>query len=172
MEMEMKLIQKEIKAKRDFANVAEKLCEVVQKFNGKVFNKRLETAMREVYPIKIEQEYFWKSISITGYIEDRMVQSDDVDKFGYHNTAYIKDCHIYVGIIRDAYDDDKRIVADNICEKIRSTAEYERKMADKIEEQIARIDEIKADCKRIREERNRFNHEVASQIIQYFNLEV
>ena len=171
-EMAMKLVLKEIEAKRNFVNVAEKLCEIVQKFDGKVFNKRLETAMREVYPIKIEQEYFWKSISITGWIPDRMVQSDSVDKWGYHETAYIKDDRIYVGIIRDAFDDNKRIVAENIIKKIRDTADYYREFADKMEEQLNRIDEIIAERNRIYAEKQRFMNETSGTLREYFDLEV
>lgn len=171
-EMAIKLVQKEIECKREFVNKAESLCKVVQKFDGKVFNKRLETAMREVYPIRVEQEYFWKSISISGWIPDRMVQSDSVDKWGYHETAYIKDDRIYVGIIRDAFDDDKRIVAENIIKKIRDTADYYREFADKMEEQLNRIDEIIAERNRIYAEKQRFMNETSGTLREYFDLEV
>lgn len=172
MEMAEKLIRKDIEARRNFACKADDLCAVVQKFDGKVFNKRLETALREVYPVKVEQEFRWKSIGITGFIEDRMVQSDTVDKWGYHRTAYIKDFHIYVGIIQDAFDDDKRIIAKNIIDRIRSTADYYKKSADEMEDQLGRIDEITAECKRIYSERQKFLHETHPMIREYFNLEV
>ena len=171
-EMAIKLVRKEIECKREFANKAESLCEVVKKFDGKVFNKRLETAMKEVYPIHVEQEYFWKSISITGWIPDRMVQSDSVDKWGYHETAYIKDDRIYVGIIRDAFNDDKRIIAETIIKAIRSTAEYYKESADKLEEQIGRIDEIIAERDRIYAEKQRFLHNTSGTLREYFGLEV
>ena len=171
-EMAIKLMRKEIECKREFVNKAEDLCAVVQRFDGKVFNKRLETAMKEVYPVKVEQEFFWKSISITGYVADRMVQSDDTDKWGYRKTAYIKNDRIYVGIIRDAFDDDKRINAEAIVKAIRSVAEYENATADKLEDQLNRIDEIEVECKRIRAERNRFLHDVSATVREYFDLEV
>ena len=171
-ELAMKLVRKEIECKREFVSKAESLCEVVQKFDGKVFNKRLETAMKEVYPIRVEQEYFWKSISITGWIPDRMVQSDSVDKWGYHKTAYIKDDRIYVGIIRDAFDDDKRIIAETIIKAIRSTAEYYKESADKLEEQLGRIEEIIAERDRIYAEKQRFLHNTSGTLREYFGLEV
>ena len=165
------LIRKEIAAKRDFASKAEALCAVVQKFNGKVFNKRLETAMREIYPVRVEQEFSWKSISITGYIQDRMVYGEP-DSNGYRGALYIKNDKIYCGTIRDAFDDDKRIIADVICERIRKTAQYEEDTALVLENQLGRIDEIKAECKRLRDACDRFNHEVAYQIREYYGLKV
>lgn len=172
MKIEEKLIRKDIETRRDFVNKAEDLCAVVQKFDGKVFNKRLETALKEVYPVKVEQEFFWKSISITGFIEDRMVRSDEVDRWGYHRTEYIKDYHIYTGTIQEAYDDNKRIIAKNIIERIRSTADYYRRTADEMEEQLGRIDEIIAERRRIYAERQKFLNETNIMIREYFNLEV
>lgn len=172
-EMAIKLARKEIEAKRDFCGKAEALCDMVRKFNGKVFNKRLETAMREIYPVSIEQGYTWKSITMKGWVYDRMVQSDDLDESGYHKwTAYIKNDTIYFGTIRDAFDDDKRIIAENIIKAIRDNAEYLRKSADVIEEQLNRIDEIDAEYQRIENERKKFLHDVNGTLMDYFGWEV
>ena len=170
--MAIKLAKKDIEARRDFVSKAEALCDVVQKFNGKVFNKRLETAMREVYPVKVEHGFSWKSLSITGYVEDRMVRNDQADKWGYHRTEYIKEDRIYFGTTYDAFDDDKRIIAEAIIKQIRSTADYYRESADKMEEQLGRIDEIIAECKRINAEKSRFMHETNCTICEYFDLKV
>lgn len=169
-ELAIKLVQKEIEVRRDFADKAEALCEVVRRFNGKVFNKRLETAMKEVYPVKVEQEFTFGSISITGWIEDRMVRSDVANRMGHHEVAYLKDSHIYIGIIRDAFDSDKRIWAEAIVAKILATAEYEKKTADEMESQLARIDDIIAERKRIYEEQQKFTHNTNWSIQEYFDL--
>lgn len=168
-EMAIKLARKEIEAKRDFCGKAEALCDVVRKFNGKVFNKRLETAMREIYPVSVEQGYTWKSITLKGWVYDRMVQSDDLDENGYHKwTAYIKNDEIYIGIIREAFDDDKRIIAENIIKNIRDTAAYLRKSADEMEDQLNRIDELDAEYQRIENERSRFLHDTNGTLHEYF----
>ena len=172
-ELARKLVQKEIEVKRDFVNKAEDLCGIVKKFDGKVFNKRLETALKEVYYVRAEYDKTFGWLDITGYVQDRMVQSDSTDKWGYRDTAYIKDDKVYVvSCAKDALDADGRIIADNICEKIRQCAEYERNSADALENQLARIDEIKAECIRINNERDAFRRNTGAVIREYFRLEV
>ena len=173
MEMAKKLVQKEIDTKRDFVGKAESLYEIIRKFNGKIFNKRLETAMREVYPVRIQYDKVFNWLDITGYISDRMVQSDEVDRHGYHPVAYIKDDRIYmVSCCKDALDDDGRIVAENLIAKMQLTVNYLKESADELEKQLADIENIADECYEIRAKRNNYNNYVKAQIRDYFNLEV
>lgn len=169
----IKLVQKEIDTKRDFVTKAESLCEIIRKFDGKVFNKRLETALREVYPVRVEYDKVFGWLDITGYIPDRMVQSDEVDRHGYHPIAYIKDDRIYaVSCCKDALDDDGRIVAENIIAKMQATVDYLKESADTLEDQLADIEDIAKECYMIRAKIRDYNSYVKPQIRNYFDLEV
>lgn len=173
MEMAEKLVRKEIEVKRDFVSKAKALSDVVQKFDGKILNKRLETAMREVYPVRVEIEKDWNWVHVTGYIADRSVQSDDVDKWGYHSYAYIKDDRIYIAsCARNLTDENGRLYAEELIELIRDEAKRQKEYADKLEEQLGRIDEIKAECRRIHDECVAFAHNTSAQIREYYGLEV
>ena len=172
-ELARKLVRKEIEAKRDFVAKAPLLCDVVRKFDGKVFNKRLETAMREVMHVVVNREKPWGWLEIIGYVDDRMVQSDIADKYGHRDCGYIKDDRIYmVSCAKDCIDEDGRIIAENICKRIYDEMARQKKYADNLEDQLDRISEIKADCERIRKEREKFVWETNAQIREYFNLEV
>lgn len=172
-ELARKLCEKEIEAKRDFVSKAELLCGIVKKFDGKVLNKRLETAMREIYPVRIEHEKVFDWYSISALIPDRVVFSDVPDKYGHRDCAYIRDDRIYIAsCVRDIIDEDGRLIAENLIDRIRDTAKYYAESADQIEEQLGRIDVIKAEFARVRRERNKLVYETKPQIMEYFGLEV
>lgn len=171
--MAEKLVRKEIEVKRDFVAKAPMLCDIVQKFDGKVFNKRLETALKEIMYIDCKNDKVMGWFEMTGYIQDRCVMSDEVDKWGGRDCAYIKDDRIYmVSCAKDCLTEDGRIIAENICKRIYDEMARQKTAADKLEEQLARIDEIEAQCKQINELKRKFDHDTLYQIRTYFGLEV
>lgn len=172
-ELARKLCEKEIAVRREFAEKAEALCEVVRKFDGKVLNKRLETAMWEVYPVRISHDKDWGWVDLSGYIEDRMVQSDIPDKYGSRAVAYLKNDRVYIfSCKKDVIDAENRIIAERWCEEIMAEAQRLTDGAQKLEEQLKHLDEISAEARRIDAERRKWKMETRYEIQDYFGIEV
>ena len=172
-ELARKLVEKEISVKEDFVRKTPAMIEIVRKFDGKVLNKRLETALRNVYHVTLKYDDIFGWWELTGWADDRMVQSKSADKNGNHDTAYIKNDRFYiVTSAKDLTDDDGRLIASRLIERISDEAERQRLYANQLRDQLGRIDELKAECARIRRARNDFVWYTNSQIREYFNLEV
>ena len=172
-ELARKLVEKEISAKEDFVRKAPAMIEIVRKFDGKVLNKRLETELRKVYYVTLKREDVFDWWELIGYVQDRMVQSDEVDRHGYHTTAYIKDDRIYIATCKkDLTDDNGRLIAENLIKYIEDEAKRQQTYANQLRSQLANIDELKAECARINRMKNDFVWKVNSQIKEYFGLEV
>lgn len=172
-ELARKLIEKEIEVKEDFVQKAPAMIEIVKKFDGKVLNKRLETALRDVYYVTLKKEEVFDWWELIGYAQDRMVQEDEADKYGHRQVAYIKDDRFYIATCKkDLTDDDGRLIADNLVKYIEDEAEWQKTYANQLRNQLANIDELKAECARIRRAKSDFTWKVNGQIREYFGLEV
>lgn len=168
-EMAEKLMKKEIAARRDFASKEDAMIAVAEKFNGKVFTKRFETAMSEAYPCRIEMGYTFGWLEFKFYVADRMVQSDTADKYGYRSTAYIRNDNFRF-ISQNALNADKRIIAENVIESIKKEIRYYRESADKLERELATIDTIIAEHGRILKEMAEYNRNISGTTQEYFDL--
>ena len=172
-ELARKLVQKEIDVKEDFVRKCTEMMEIVRKFDGKVLNKRLETALRNVYHVTLKHDDVFGWWELIGYADDRMVQEDEPDKYGHCGCAYIKDDRFYIATCKkDLTDDDGRLIADKLIEYIEDEAKRQQTYANQLRNQLAHIDELKAECARINRIKNDFVWKVNSQIKEYFGLEV
>lgn len=172
-ELARKLVQKEIEVKEDFVRKVPEMIEVVRKFDGKVLNKRLETALRNVYHVTLKHDDIFGWWELIGYADDRMVREDTENSWGGHNCAYIKDDRFYIATCKkDLTDENGRLIADKLIEYIEDEAKREQTYANQLRNQLANIDELKAECARINRMKNDFVWKVNSQIKEYFSLEV
>lgn len=117
----------QIRAFGDFSKAARAIIPVIKRFDGKVYNKRLENALNELDILGCD---FYFTVSNNGYkfeIEGRTRDrsyKNDPDGSGYCSTGYIKhDCFTAI-LESDNALDNGRIKADNIIEKLEETAEY------------------------------------------------
>lgn len=171
--MAKKLVEKEIEQKKLFIDKCPEMVEVVRKFDGKVLNKRLETELRKVYHVRMEYDKTFNWWELIGYVDDRMVQSDEADKWGYRSCAYIKDDRFYIATCcRDLTDENGRLIADKLIEKIGAECDRQIAYVNSLRDQLSRIEEIKAECARIRRERSEFINNTHAMIREYFGLEV
>ena len=172
-ELARKCVQKEIDVKEDFVRKAPEMIEIVRKFDGKVLNKRLETALRNVYHVTLKHDDVFGWWELIGYVQDRMVQEDAENSLGGHSCAYIKNDRIYIAMCaKDLTDDDGRLIADRLIEYIKEEAKRQQTYASQLRSQLANIEELKAECARINRIKNDFVWKVNSQIREYFGLEV
>ena len=172
-ELARKLVLKEAEVKEDFVKKCPAMIEIVRKFDGKVLNKRLETALREVYHITLKKEDIFGWWEFLGYVDDRMVQEDAENDWGGHSVAYIKDDKFYIATCaKDIVDDDGRLIADKLIEYIEDEAKRQTNYANQLRSQLDRIEELKAECQRIRKMRDEFTHNTNSMVREYFGLEV
>jgi len=170
------LVRKELEIKSRALAVFPKVREVIQKFDQKVFNKRLETALKEVDPnIRVHCEHNSFDIKYCAWeFEDRSITVD-------HGAYYVKNDSVYIVAMcvqsgyddkQNAFDDDRRIMAKNML------ANMDR-IAGQINESIVSID---YDLHHIDDYRKRYNELMAAikdhndfisyTVRQYFDLEV
>ena len=172
-ELAKKLVQKEIDVKEDFVRKCPEMIEIVRKFDGKVLNKRLETALRNVYYVTLKHDDVFGWWELIGYANDRMVQEDELDQCGHRGCAYIKDDRFYIATCKkDLTDDDGRLIADKLIEYIEDEAKRQQTYANQLRNQLDHIDDLKAEAARIRRMKQDFVWKVNSQIKEYFGLEV
>ena len=172
-ELARKLVLKEIEVKEDFVRKTPEMIEIVRKFDGKVLNKRLETALRNVYYVTLKRDDVFGWWELIGYVRDRMVQSDKLNHWGSHDVAYIKDDRFYIATCKkDMTDDDGRLIADNLIECFKREAEQQTLYANQLRYQLEHIDELKAEYVRINRARNEFTANTHSAIREYFGMEM
>ena len=168
-EITIKLIELEIAAKEKSLGLTDQIITVVRKFDGKVANKRFDTALKGIDPsLRFVME--WNSFKIEMMIENRMTHT------GTH-TAYIEnfDVTIIHGSISSAYGD-SMIVNNGIngpllingLEKYKTeTKEYIKIL----KKQVAEIDGILEDYQEIKKTEEDFKSRINYMIQYYFELD-
>lgn len=178
----MPLARKQIDMYRNVLEVAPRLLEVIRKFDGKVANKRLETAMKEVCTTitcrtssvlgKWEIEYWENDRSI-------LVETTSWDgKFKYNGAHYIKYNTYYLA--RDMFEnlygkftnEDGRWIAENICKQIEHNMRELESNITKFTEELNRIDELEAQKKKLKMKIEEYNNGISWFANAYFDLKV
>lgn len=173
---------KQIKLYKDALALCPKVMEVVKKFDGKVANKRLETALKEVNSgLRCNKSSYTEVWEIVFWTSDRCVNVKRKSWDGKHEdwcAYYIKKSKTYLA--RDTFkntfgsftNDDGRWIAENINKQIEHTMKsLEANIAD-YTELLNHVDELEAEKKRIKDEMEAHNRKVGWIGNEYFDLKV
>ena len=156
-------------------NLANNVAKVVKLFDGKVFNKRLGTALNQLDShIYVEAPYNSFNIKyVANSYEERSFRSSNGD------TAYIDNNEVYIaGLCKVSQDDhraltdDNRIIADNIIKNIERMKKYHKETYNEVENQLAQVAFFKARKARITAEIEEHNDEVNYSVANYFDLTI
>lgn len=178
----LEVATKQIKLYKDSLALCPKVMEVVRKFDGKVANKRLETALMEINKgLCCRKSRYADVWEIVFYTSDRMVSIKQKSWDGKHenNVAYyIKDSKDYIA--RDIFrnldgafvNEDGRWNADNINKQIEAHMRSLETNISKYEAELKSVDRLEAERKQIKAEIDAFNNEVSWIGNEYFGLRI
>lgn len=177
------LVKLEIEARKKVIGIITEAIKVIKKFDGKMFNKRLETALKEIdNGITIKKDWFISSgwINIEWYISNRSVQSTQKDNLGYATTNYIK--YNTLSLCRVDYDYNNtensaieatgtgngKIKADIFIQAlIKAQSEYAKRIKE-LENSLVKVNEFENRMNKIKKEFELLNEEIPYIMKQYF----
>lgn len=171
-----RLTAKQIEVTEKLLSFIPAIEETVKRFNGKIANKRIETALqaiaRGIHFGKNQYSGNWE-LTATEY-DDRAVQGEP-DCCGYSSWHYIENETLYLadGYRENAFvDGEGRLNAEKLISLIERKREMYRKDVDRMKEQLSRIDSIIATYKEIQAMKEDFNRNIDSSIRHYFKLDM
>ena len=172
-DIRMQLARKQQNAYIHAMEIIDKIIPVIERFDGKQANKRLETALQQIdrnlYCRKSIYSDLWE---IKLYIEDRSV-TDTETKYG--NTYYIKDSEIWIASefsIDRFVDENGKWKSQTIVQRLRETQDVLKDKDNTIQEQLDDIDSLIDRYTEIKREIEEFNRMIDYSIREYFNLKI
>ncbi|GHT57905.1 hypothetical protein FACS1894109_11030 [Spirochaetia bacterium] len=172
-----KLIALHLRNYQRIIDLAPAIIAVVQKFDGKQANKRLETALKEVDKnlfVKFDHDWHYEmSVEIQLYYEDRYVMGK-ADSQGVGNAYYIKDT---CGTVCNAYQDNHPVVdgkfqAAPIVKHINENVESLVKLIKEAGDQLKQVDDLRRDKKEIEKRIESHNASLCWLVDAYFELSI
>ena len=178
---QMEIARKQIKLYQDALALCPAVMEVVKRFDGKVANKRLETALEAVdRGLCCRKSSYTEIWEISFYTSDRCVTVKETGWNGneYYGSHYIKDSEYYLArdMFKNTYgafvDADGRWVAENINKQIEKSMEGLVHSIEVYENMLAHVDELEEERDRLRKEVEAHNRKVTWIGEEYFKLKV
>ena len=175
-----KLMQKEIEIMKAALLHQESIKSVIKKFNNKVFNKKLNTALEEIDKrISIQNSEYSFSITYTAWdYTERSIQLPSLS--GYNHTVYVNNNSVNIAYMSlrsnrheepHALDECKRIRSDAIIDNINLQCDKINNQVALLESEIENIDATLKEFERIKSEQQTFINSVNYVTRQYFDIE-
>ena len=173
---------KQIKLYKDALALCPKVMEVIKKFDGKVANKRLETALKEIDSgLRCNKSSYMEVWEIAFWTNDRCVNVKRKSWDGKREdwvAYYIKESEAYLA--RDMFkntfgsftDENGRWIAENINKQIKHTMKSLEANIAEYKELLKHVDELEVEKKRIKDEMEAYNKKVGWFGNEYFCLKV
>lgn len=169
------LVNLHLDAYRKVISLAEPIKEVLRKFDGKVLNKRLDTALKAV---DSGLSVNWRAMpynifEIEWFIENRCITTNP-DRNGYCGAVYINE-HTLSAVRCCDYDNcviEGRINADQIIKALDEQMDEYRAWIQEAEDQLAHIDELQAGTKELYEAVKAHNKEISFIVDEYYGLRI
>ena len=164
-----KLIELEIKNLHYAIETANKIMPVIEKFNGKQPNKRLDTALKQI-DRNLSFKTRYNSFVISLYLENRHVQD------GPGKAAYIQDSfkNIIHASIKSGYGEgicQKDVInAELLKNEIMALVEHNRKLVEKMRAEINHLETIIAEYEAIKKSQSDFQNSVSYFTREYLGL--
>ena len=109
------LVELEIKNRKEALKLYDGIIEVVNKFDGKVLNKRFDTALKKLDGrLSYNREYSWFEIYMNVF-DSRTCKSVKKDSYGYSCTNYLTDSYLKLNTLlyTYSYNKDEKVLLDN-----------------------------------------------------------
>ena len=179
--VEMEIARKQIKLSRDALEMVPAVLETIKRFDGKVANKRLETALEAVNSgFTCRRNQYGNEWEIKWYTQDRSITVKSINWRGMEtcNAYYIRQSEAYFA--RDLFDntygsftdDEGRWMVENICKQIEAEAESWKQDIEKWEEELENIDDLRDRKRKLEAEIEAHNKGISWLADEYFSLRI
>lgn len=173
------LVELEIQNRKEALKLYDGIIEVVQKFDGKVLNKRFDTALKKVDErLSCNREYSWFEINMNVF-DNRSCKSVKKDSYGYSCTNYITDNYLRLNnlVYTHSYNprdnvmlDNERIISSVLIEALNKCKEQMENKIKELENSIDKVDEWKNKLKALQIEMEEVMKEVPYIIREYYDI--
>ena len=168
-EISKKLVELEIANRELMLTMYDAIEETLKKFDGKIFSKRIETALKKNVSENIRVKREFNSVIIEFYFENRMVE--------YNNSiAYLKNSYEYFAHMT-AYSeqyphilDNEKLVYSEVLKELEKTKEYLKESVDKMKTALTEINNILTEYEELREKCREFNSKTNWAITEYYGI--
>lgn len=176
-----KLMELEIKNRKYVLGLYEKIIPVVKKFDGKILNKRFDTALKEVEEhLGFDRHY--STFSINWWANNDHVSCGEPDAWGVRTVSYIKNRNLDLTSMlygcpdstfpdRVMVDSDGRIKANVILMALDEGKKQLEKEIISFEESMKKIPEYKKKLEELKAEIENTTREIPYLVRDYFELD-
>lgn len=173
------LVELEIKNRKEALKLYDGIIEVVKKFDGKVLNKRFDTALKKVDGrLSYKREYSWFEINMNVF-DNRSCKSVKKDSYGYSCTNYLTDFYLRLNTLLYTYSynpeekvllDNERIISSVLVESLNDGKKQMEEKIKTLEESLYKVDEWKTKLKELDNEIRAIMSEVPYIIRDYYDI--
>lgn len=168
------LVMLEIENRERALEVYPLIIPVIEKFDGKVMNKRLETALRKVCDdVRIDYNNHLSYIVINlNCYNNRSCKSVRTDTFGYSCTNYIDNSDIGMNqyVAEKMVDDDNRIKSDVVIKSLNIRKEKLTKEIDDLKNGFDKIDKWQVEIEETIQKLRDLDNEIPSVLKNYYKV--
>lgn len=167
------LIALEIENRRKAIDLYPAVIETVKKFDGKVLNKRLETALKKVHPnlslenseYRFDIRYWAEKDHISGYYCTEYVKCRDIGMCAYIPKHKENSVAKY-----PALNEDSRIIAENIVSALNAGMEKLKSEIIEMEVHSKKADEYAAELEELAERMKSLQKKIPYLVSEYYGL--
>ncbi len=173
------LVELEIQNRKEALKLYDGIIEVAKKFDGKVLNKRFETALKKVDErLSCDRSYSWFEINMSVF-DNRSCKSVKKDSYGYSCTNYITDNYLRLNNLVYTYSyntkdvvmlDNERIISSVLIEALNKGKKQMEEKIIQLENSINKVDEWKNKLKALQIEMEEVMKEVPYIIREYYDI--
>lgn len=159
-----KLIELEIKTKGDIIKLIPSIIQVLQKFDGRVVNKRLERALQEQVDINLslETDLYYERVTIKYYNHDSIITNS-----GCH--AYLSSSFHNVVSSKKSYNNsNKRLVAQKVVDDLLLSQQTIQKEIEELTNSLNHVEEYQQKFDEYIEQINELRNSIPYEIRDYF----
>ena len=171
-----KLTEKQIEVYSNLLSLVPAIEEVFRRFDGKIVNKRISTALQSVARgVCFDKSPYSGRWELTACEWDNRSVSGEPDRFGYCGTHYISDDRLYLAndAIGDSFiNGEGRLCAEKAIAAIEQARERYQKKVETMREQLSHIDSIISKYKALEAAKKEFNDNLDYSIRDYFGLKL
>lgn len=175
------LVELEIQNRKEALKLYDGIIEVVKKFDGKVLNKRFDTALKKFdgrLGYNERNSFFEIEMNV---FDNRSCKSVKKDTYGYSCTNYITDSYLTLNTIMYTFsynpdiekvmlDKDRRIIAEVVIKGLeKGKADIEKKI-EVLENSIDKAEEWKTKLEKLKREVENVMSEVPYIIREYYDI--
>ena len=173
------LVELEIQNRKEALKLYDGIIEVVKKFDGKVLNKRFDTALKQFDGrLSYNREHSCFEIKMNVF-DNRSCKSVKKDTYGYSCTNYITDSYLRLNnlVYTHSYNakdvvmlDNERIISSVLIEALNKGKEQMKNNIKELENSIDKVDEWKNKLKALQIEMEEVMKEVPYIIREYYDI--